>query len=134
MRDKVILKWHFASLGPQKIKGSAYYFYCKTIIRAFHNFSCRAHQPNSHAKYGWQKFTDAVIKYISENSPSGIVFLLWGGFAQKKEKLIDTSKHQVIKTAHPSPLSCTKFYGCKCFSQVNKALEKLKKSPINWSL
>ncbi|KAJ8313583.1 hypothetical protein KUTeg_008144, partial [Tegillarca granosa] len=63
-----------------------------------------AHKVNSHAKYGWQKFTDEVIKTISEKC-SGVVFILWGNFAQKKEKLIDKSKHEIIKTAHPSPLS-----------------------------
>ncbi|KAK3108246.1 hypothetical protein FSP39_004018 [Pinctada imbricata] len=94
----------------------------------------KAHQPNSHAKYGWQKFTDAVIKHISENSKERVVFLLWGGFAHKKEKLINKDRHSIIKTAHPSPLSCTKFFGCKCFSKVNEELKKLKRTAVDWSL
>lgn len=93
----------------------------------------RAKEPNSHAKLGWQKFTDGVIKKISDKL-SGVVFILWGGFAHKKEKLIDTSRHGIVKTAHPSPLSVTKFMGCKCFSQVNELLKKYKKTPIDWKL
>ncbi|XP_013405579.1 uncharacterized protein LOC106170306 [Lingula anatina] len=92
-----------------------------------------AHQPNSHSKYGWQKFTDSVITHISQDC-RGVVFILWGGFAQKKEKLIDDSKHCVIKAAHPSPLSFNKFFGCKCFSKANDALVKMGRDPVNWSI
>ncbi|XP_064613865.1 uracil-DNA glycosylase-like [Liolophura sinensis] len=92
-----------------------------------------AHQPNSHAKYGWQKFTDKVIKVISD-SCDGVVFILWGGFAQKKDKLINGNKHTIIKAAHPSPLSVTKFLGCKCFSKANAELAKRGKSPVDWTL
>ncbi|CAH1789128.1 unnamed protein product [Owenia fusiformis] len=92
-----------------------------------------AHKANSHSKYGWQKFTDEIIRKVSEANQQ-VVFLLWGGFAHKKSVLIDESKHTVIKTAHPSPLSWTKFEGCKCFSKVNKALEKSGKDPIDWTL
>ena len=93
----------------------------------------RAHQPNSHSKLGWQKFTDHVIKTLSAKA-NGVVFILWGGFAHKKEKLIDTAKHAVVKTAHPSPLSFNKFSGCQCFSMANAALRKLKREPVDWSL
>jgi uracil-DNA glycosylase len=64
----------------------------------------------------------------------GLVFLLWGGFAHAKEKLIDSTKHTIIKTAHPSPLSFNKFSNCKCFSLVNTALEKHGEQPVDWSL
>ncbi|MBL0310782.1 MAG: uracil-DNA glycosylase [Bacteroidetes bacterium] len=90
-------------------------------------------EANSHAKCGWQTFTDAVIKKISE-SKTGIVFLLWGRFAQDKETLIDMSKHIVFKSAHPSPFSVTHFYGCKHFSKTNEALRQQGKEPIDWSL
>jgi uracil-DNA glycosylase len=63
-----------------------------------------------------------------------VVFLLWGRFAQEKEALIDTSKHLVLKTAHPSPFSATGFFGCKHFSKANEWLEKHGKQPIDWSL
>ena len=98
-----------------------------------HPFCFRAHKPNSHAKLGWQKFTDAVIKKLSDEGDK-IVFILWGGFAQKKEKLIDKNKHCVIKGAHPSPLSVKLFLGCKHFSQTNEALKKYGKTPIDWTL
>ncbi|XP_033761387.1 uracil-DNA glycosylase-like isoform X2 [Pecten maximus] len=92
-----------------------------------------AHKPNSHSKYGWQKFTDQVIRIISKNC-SAVVFLLWGNFAHKKESLIDKKKHSVIKTAHPSPLSYKKFENCKCFSLVDEALMKKKQGKMDWSL
>merc|ERR1712060_119285 len=69
-------------------------------------------EANSHSKCGWQKFTDEVIRIINERS-SGVVFLLWGGFAQKKAKIIDTTRHVALESAHPSPLSVTKWRGCK---------------------
>lgn len=81
-----------------------------------------AHNPGSHAKYGWEKFTDAVIKSLSEKK-SGIAFMLWGGFARKKSALIDRKKHFVLENAHPSPLSAYRgFFGSKPFSQVEKIL------------
>uniref|UniRef100_A0A915IZS4 Uracil-DNA glycosylase-like domain-containing protein n=1 Tax=Romanomermis culicivorax TaxID=13658 RepID=A0A915IZS4_ROMCU len=93
-----------------------------------------AHNANSHAAVGWQTFTDSAIKIVNKDC-TGVVFLLWGGFAHKKEKLIDVKKHSIIKTAHPSPLSCTKFFGCRCFTRVNEILvEKYGKKPIDWSL
>ncbi|VDL75586.1 unnamed protein product [Nippostrongylus brasiliensis] len=79
---------------------------------------------NSHEKIGWQTFTDKVISIISSRC-TGVVFLLWGGFAQKKECLVDKRKHAVIKTAHPSPLSARKWFGCKCFSRTNDELGEL---------
>jgi uracil-DNA glycosylase len=74
-----------------------------------------------------------VIKQISAKN-NGCAFLLWGNFAQKKESLIDKNKHHVIKCAHPSPFSCTRFYGSKCFSKANDYLRSIGKTPINWSL
>ncbi|KHJ85077.1 uracil-DNA glycosylase [Oesophagostomum dentatum] len=87
---------------------------------------------NSHEKIGWQKFTDKVITLISSQS-SGVVFLLWGGFAQKKAALIDMKKHAVIKTAHPSPLSAHKWFGCRCFSRANAELARMGRDPIDWA-
>ncbi|CAI2349035.1 unnamed protein product [Caenorhabditis sp. 36 PRJEB53466] len=93
----------------------------------------RAHEANSHSKIGWQTFTDTVIRVISNRSEKPIVFLLWGGFAHKKETLIDSKKHVVIKTAHPSPLSARFWWGCKCFSKCNEQLENNGRNPIDWS-
>lgn len=100
---------------------------------ALHVCIFRAHQPNSHSKYGWQSLTDAIIRLVSETQ-QGVVFILWGGFAHKKEKLIDQKKNAVIKTAHPSPLSFGKFINCRCFSNANGELKKFKKSPVDWTL
>lgn len=95
----------------------------------------RAHQANSHKSIGWHKFTDAVIKKLSEER-EGIVFLLWGGFAKKKTKLIDELKHYILTSGHPSPLSANKGYwfGNKHFSKTNELLEKQGLSPIDWSV
>lgn len=92
-----------------------------------------AHKANSHAKFGWQTFTDAVIKVISDQC-SHVVFILWGGFAHKKEKLIDSKKHGIVKTAHPSPLSAGKFKNCGCFSSCNTLLKSFDVKPVDWSL
>lgn len=93
----------------------------------------RAHEANSHEKWGWQTFTDSVVKVLNQRKEP-IVFILWGGFAQKKGKIINRSKHHVIEAAHPSPLSVTKFRGCKCFSKANAALAKRGMQEIDWSL
>lgn len=94
----------------------------------------RAHQAGSHQKRGWEIFTDAVIKKISDNK-EGVVFLLWGNYAQAKEILIDTSKHFILKTVHPSPLSASRgFFGCKHFSKTNEYLKQVGKEPVDWEL
>ncbi|XP_021608332.1 uracil-DNA glycosylase, mitochondrial isoform X2 [Manihot esculenta] len=94
----------------------------------------RSHQANSHAKKGWEQFTDSVIKTISQKK-EGVVFLLWGNFAQEKSRLIDGTKHYILKAAHPSGLSANRgFFGCRHFSQTNKLLEKMGIPPIDWQL
>ena len=87
----------------------------------------------SHSKVGWEEFTDAVIRYISDNC-EGVVFLLWGNFARGKSALIDRSKHHVLEAAHPSPLARGAFFGCRHFSQTNAILASQSKAPIDWSL
>ncbi|MEO7327777.1 MAG: uracil-DNA glycosylase [Minicystis sp.] len=94
----------------------------------------QAHTPNSHKDKGWETFTDAVIRKVNEK-PDRVIFLLWGGYAQKKEKLIDGKKHLILKGAHPSPLSARAgFFGSKPFSTINKALQEMGKAPIDWQL
>ncbi|XP_062518064.1 uracil-DNA glycosylase-like [Corticium candelabrum] len=105
----------------------------KGVLLLNATLTVEAHKANSHAKIGWQIFTDAIIRIINENC-TGIVFILWGNFAQKKGKIIDTTKHKVINTAHPSPLSQTKFFNCKCFSAANDALKTFGKTPVDWKL
>jgi uracil-DNA glycosylase len=96
--------------------------------------SVRQNEPGSHSQTGWLQFTDSVIKKISDQN-EGIVFLLWGKFAQEKQSLIDETKHYVLKAAHPSPFSADKgFFGCKHFSKTNELLMKQNKEPIDWKL
>ena len=92
----------------------------------------RANEPASHAKIGWTKFTDDVILSLSSQK-KGLVFILWGNFAQEKIKLIDSSKHKILKAAHPSPFSAYNgFFGCKHFSAANEYLVKNNIDPIDW--
>ncbi len=94
----------------------------------------RAYSPASHKGMGWENFTDATIKAISDNLQN-VVFILWGRPAQMKEKLIDTSKHLVLKAPHPSPLSSYRgFFGSKPFSSTNNYLKLHNKKEINWCL
>jgi uracil-DNA glycosylase len=94
----------------------------------------RAHTPNSHKNKGWETFTDAAINQINEKSDP-VVFILWGGYAQKKLKLIDTNRHRVIQSAHPSPLSARNgFFGSKCFSAINQTLASFGKPEIDWQI
>ncbi|MBP0021770.1 MAG: uracil-DNA glycosylase [Cyanobacteria bacterium SBLK] len=93
----------------------------------------RKKEAASHASRGWETFTNAVISKLSDRSDP-VVFLLWGGYARKKAKLIDKKCHIIIESAHPSPLSAKKFFGTRPFSKVNKALQKFGHSPIDWQL
>jgi uracil-DNA glycosylase len=94
----------------------------------------RSGKPASHANQGWETFTDAALKVLSAG-PKPIVFLLWGAYAQKKAILIDTQKHTILKSAHPSPLSAANgFFGSQPFSKINAALTKTGSVPIDWKL
>lgn len=97
--------------------------------------SVRAHQAGSHQKQGWEVFTDQVIQTISTQK-EGVVFMLWGGYAKKKTQLIDSSKHLILRSGHPSPLSANRGYwfGNKHFSQANTYLRTKGKEEINWRL
>ena len=98
------------------------------------SLTVRKNEPGSHSKTGWIEFTDAVIKKISVEK-KGVVFLLWGKFAQDKQPLIDETKHHVLKAAHPSPFSADKgFFGCKHFSKTNEFLMQEGLQPIDWKL
>jgi uracil-DNA glycosylase len=92
----------------------------------------RARNAGSHQNKGWESFTDAAIKTVSDVREK-VVFLLWGRFAQNKESLIDTSKHLILKAAHPSPFSAYNgFFGCKHFSKTNEWLQEQRMNPIVW--
>lgn len=92
----------------------------------------KANSPGSHQNKGWETFTDAVIKKISDEK-EGIVFLLWGAYAQKKGEIIDRNKHLVLMSAHPSPFSADRgFFGCKHFSKANAYLKSKGRQEIDW--
>lgn len=94
----------------------------------------RRNEANSHKGRGWEQFTDAVIRWISKNC-EGVVFLLWGGYAQKKAAKVDSKKHHILKSTHPSPLGANKggWFGCKHFSKCNALLEAAGRRAIDWS-
>ena len=93
----------------------------------------RSGEAASHSKIGWEEFTDAVIRYISDNC-EGVVFMLWGNFARSKRDLIDRSRHYVLEAAHPSPLARGAFFGSRHFSQANNILVSRGQKPIDWQL
>ena len=96
------------------------------------SLSVRAEKASSHKNIGWHLFTDSAIKSLSDHR-TGIVFILWGKFAQLKEKLINTEKHHLLKSVHPSPLSAYKgFFGCNHFSKTNKILMNSDFKKIEW--
>lgn len=106
---------------------------CQGVLLLNAVLTVRAGAAASHSKIGWEEFTDAVIRHISDNC-EGVVFLLWGNFARSKSVLIDRSKHHVLEAAHPSPLARGAFFGCRHFSQTNTLLRAQGKAPIDWVL
>jgi uracil-DNA glycosylase len=98
------------------------------------SLTVQAGMAGSHQKKGWEEFTDNVIKTISDKK-DGVVFILWGAFAQAKAELIDQKKHHIIQSPHPSPFSAERgFFGSKPFSKTNRILEKEGKTPIDWQI
>jgi uracil-DNA glycosylase len=94
----------------------------------------RAHQANSHQGKGWENFTDAIIR-AANDKPDRVVFVLWGAYARKKKPLIDTTRHVIIESAHPSPLSAANgFFGSRPFSKINAALREAGKPEIDWQI
>lgn len=124
-----------ADLGlPRPAHGNLSAWAKQGVLLLNATLTVRAHTAGSHQKKGWETFTDAAIKAVSENL-SGVVFLLWGNYAQAKSALIDTSKHHILKSVHPSPLSASRgFFGCKHFSKTNELLVDAGKIPIDWNL
>lgn len=115
-------------------KGNLTHWARQGILLLNASLTVRANEANSHSKIGWTTFTDAVIQKVVEQK-SGVVFLLWGKFAQEKQMLIDETKHHVLKAAHPSPLSAHNgFFGCKHFSKTNDYLIKQGQDPIDWKI
>ena len=98
------------------------------------SLTVRAHQAASHHGHGWERFTDQVIRAVNEK-PERVVFILWGAAARKKRSLVDTSRHVVVESAHPSPLSARNgYFGSRPFSRTNAALEEAGREPVDWQL
>ncbi len=122
-----------ADLGVKRTGGSLKDWAEQGVLLLNTVLTVDAHDANSHRGLGWEKFTDSVIEIVSEELEN-VVFVLWGKPAQKKETLIDTSKHLVIKSVHPSPLSAYRgFFGSKPFSRANAYLEESGRAPVDWS-
>ncbi len=120
---------------PYPISGNLMPWADQGVLLLNATLTVRAHEAGSHQKKGWEQFTDAVIQTISAEK-TNVVFLLWGGFAKKKKKLIDSSKHIILESGHPSPLSANRGYwfGNKHFSKTNSQLEQVGEISIDWKL
>lgn len=119
---------------PVPDHGNLHHWATQGVLLLNATLTVRANQPGSHQNKGWEMFTDQVIRTLSHEK-SGLVFLLWGKFAQAKEYLIDTGKHFILKAAHPSPYSASSgFFGCRHFSRTNEILRDQGKEEINWAL
>jgi len=117
---------------PPKASGNLERWAKQGILLLNATLTVRAHQAGSHQQRGWEEFTDAVIHRVAEKKEH-IVFILWGSYAQKKGEFIDSFRHSVLKSAHPSPLSSYRgFFGSKPFSKTNQYLVQTGQTPIDW--
>ncbi len=128
-----IFKELSADLGiPAPDHGSLVHWARQGVLLLNAVLTVRAHAAGSHAGKGWETFTDQVIRTVNDK-PEHVVFILWGAYARKKKVLIDTSRHTVIESAHPSPLSAHNgFFGSRPFSRANAALTAAGRTPIDW--
>ena len=119
---------------PVSSNGNLYSWAEQGVLLLNTTLTVREKEAGSHQKIGWENFTDKVIEKISKEK-EGIVFLLWGAFAQRKSLLIDAKKHYILTAAHPSPFSAYRgFFGCKHFSKTNEILIKNNQQPIDFKL
>ncbi|MBD0400505.1 uracil-DNA glycosylase [Flammeovirga sp. EKP202] len=122
-----------ADLGiPRPASGNLERWADQGVLLLNATLTVEAHKAGSHQNKGWEQFTDAVIEKVA-NEKEGVVFFLWGSYAQKKGRVIDPKKHLILKSVHPSPLSAHRgFFGNQQFQQANNYLEQQGKTPINW--
>lgn len=130
-----IFKELSSDLGiPRPVSGNLTPWAKQGVLLLNATLTVRAHQAGSHQRRGWETFTDAAIKAVSDRL-SGVVFLLWGNYAQAKSSLIDQSKHHILTSVHPSPLSASRgFLGCRHFSKTDDLLMAQGKLPIDWRI
>ncbi len=112
--------------------GNLEYWARQGVLLLNATLTVQAGSPGSHQHHGWEEFTDAVIRTISEKKEH-VTFILWGRYAREKKKLIDAEKHLILESAHPSPFSATKFFGSKPFSKTNQYLKSHGKPEIRWA-
>ncbi len=124
-----------ADLGaPIPNHGSLEHWATQGVLLLNAVLTVRAHQANSHAGKGWETFTDQVIRVVNDKQER-VVFILWGGYARKKKPLIDASRHVILESAHPSPLSAHNgFLGSRPFSRANEALVAAGRDPVDWAI
>lgn len=119
---------------PKSSNGNLHSWAREGVLLLNSTLTVREKKAGSHQRLGWEQFTDRIIKKISDKK-NGVIFLLWGSFAHKKSVLINTNKHHILETSHPSPLSSYRgFTGCKHFSKTNEILINNNQKPINWQL
>ena len=119
---------------PVSLNGNLSHWAKQGVLLLNATLTVREKEAGSHQKLGWENFTDRIIEKISKKK-EGIIFLLWGAFAQRKSILIDAKKHHILTAAHPSPFSAYRgFFGCKHFSKTNEILIKNNQRPIDWKL
>jgi uracil-DNA glycosylase len=128
-----IFKEIASDLGtPMPTQGNLERWAAQGVLLLNATLTVRAHSPGSHQNRGWETFTDAVIRLVSEHC-NQVVFLLWGSYAQRKASLIDPEKHLILQSVHPSPLSAHRgFFGCRHFSKANAYLVEKGKQLIHW--
>lgn len=128
------LKSDVGALPPQPVHGCLTHWAEQGVLLLNATLTVEQGKAGSHQGKGWEQFTDAAIRALN-NQREGVVFVLWGSYAQKKGAFIDTAKHCVLKAPHPSPLSAHRgFFGCRHFSQANTYLQSQGKSPVEWQL
>lgn len=116
---------------PSKTKGDLSYWANQGVLLLNSTLTVQAHLAASHAGHGWEEFTDAVIRALAGRE--GLVYMLWGSYAQRKAAIVDESKNLVLKSVHPSPLSAYRgFFGCRHFSKANEYLGAHNETPIDW--
>lgn len=121
-----------SDIGVQRSMGDLTDWASQGVLLLNAVLTVRAHQAASHSSKGWEQFTDAVLQAVNAR-PEHVVFILWGNFARKKKHMLDATKHTIIESAHPSPLSAyAGFFGSKPFSKTNQALHAHGQIPINW--
>ena len=130
----VLTELHDDIGAPIPIHGSLEHWARQGVLLLNATLTVRAHRAASHQGKGWETFTDEVIRVVNDK-PERVVFILWGASARRKRSLVDTARHTIIESAHPSPLSAAGgFFGSRPFSRANQALATAGREPVDWAI